>query len=65
MKKNLIFIGAWSTTKIPMFLFELTSLGSTFAITRLIINIPGIIIIALVLNRLVSDNDIKIIYEEE
>jgi uncharacterized membrane protein YraQ (UPF0718 family) len=62
-KNILIFIGAWSTTKIPMFLFELSSLGSAFAITRLIINIPGIIIIALILNRLISDDDVKKIYE--
>lgn len=27
----LIFIGAWSTTKIPMFLFELAALGPKFA----------------------------------
>jgi len=60
-----IFIGAWSTTKIPMFLFELSSLGSAFAITRLMINIPGIIIIALILNRLISDDEVKIIYEKE
>jgi uncharacterized membrane protein YraQ (UPF0718 family) len=64
-KNILIFIGAWSTTKIPMFLFELSSLGSAFAITRLMINIPGIIIIALILNRLISDDEVKIIYEKE
>jgi len=27
----LIFIGAWSITKIPMFLFELSALGGIFA----------------------------------
>lgn len=59
----LIFIGAWSTTKIPMFLFELTSLGPTFTVTRLLVDIPGIIIIASILNRLISDDDIKKIYE--
>lgn len=42
----LIFIGAWSTTKIPMFLFEMSSMGAKFAVTRLLIDIPGIIIIA-------------------
>ncbi|MDF2685335.1 MAG: putative permease [Clostridia bacterium] len=31
----LIFIGAWSTTKIPMVLFEVSSLGFKFAITLL------------------------------
>lgn len=59
----LIFIGAWSTTKIPMLLFELASLGATFTITRLLIDIPGIIIIAFILNRLISEEEVKRIYE--
>ena len=58
----LIFIGAWSTTKIPMFLFELTSLGAPFAVTRLLINIPGIIIIAYALEKLSSKAEIAEIY---
>lgn len=55
-----IFIGAWSTTKIPMLLFEIASLGSKFAITRLLINIPGILIIAYTLNKLLGEK-----YKEE
>jgi len=58
----LIFIGAWSTTKIPMLLFEAASLGTKFAITRLLIDIPGIIIIALILSALISEDEIKRIY---
>jgi uncharacterized membrane protein YraQ (UPF0718 family) len=50
----LIFIGAWSTTKIPMFLFETAALGPKFAWTRLAVDIPGIIIIAWVLNKRIS-----------
>ena len=42
----LIFIGAWSTTKIPMFLFELNAMGPRFAVSRLIASITGIILIA-------------------
>jgi uncharacterized membrane protein YraQ (UPF0718 family) len=53
----LIFIGAWSTTKIPMFLFEMAALGPKFAWTRLAVDIPGIIIIAWVLNRIVSSKE--------
>lgn len=59
----LIFIGAWSTTKIPMFLFETASLGVRFAVTRLLINIPGIIIIALILSRFISKEEEIKIYE--
>lgn len=58
----LIFIGAWSTTKIPMLLFEMSALGSKFALTRLIIDIPGIIIIAYILSALFSKDEIKKIY---
>lgn len=59
----LIFIGAWSTTKIPMFLFEVSALGSKFAITRLLINIPGIIIIAFLLEALISKKEVSVIYK--
>lgn len=59
----LIFIGAWSTTKIPMLLFEISALGAKFALTRLLVDIPGIIIIAFVLSKLISKDDVKKIYE--
>ena len=58
----LIFIGAWSSTKIPMILFEISSLGTKFALTRLLVDIPGIIIIAVILSRLVSKQEIDAIY---
>lgn len=58
----LIFIGAWSTTKIPMFLFELVALGSKFAITRLLIDIPGIIVIAFIISKSVTKKEIEDIY---
>ena len=59
----IIFIVAWSTTKIPMVLFEIESLGATFALVRLLVDIPGIIIIAMLLSKLVKENEIKDMYE--
>ncbi|MEA4871787.1 MAG: permease [Synergistaceae bacterium] len=59
----MIFIGAWSTTKIPMVLFEFESLGASFALTRLLVDIPGIIIIALLLTKLGSKEEIRGIYQ--
>lgn len=59
----LIFIGAWSTTKIPMFFFEITALGSKFAITRLLIDIPGIIIISYLLSAVISKDEITKMYK--
>jgi uncharacterized membrane protein YraQ (UPF0718 family) len=59
----MIFIGAWSTTKIPMVLFEFESLGASFAFTRLLVDVPGIIIIALLLTKLGRKEEIKELYE--
>ena len=60
----MIFIGAWSTTKIPMFIFEMSALGSKFAVTRLVIDIPGIIIIAYLLEAFISKDEVKKMYEK-
>lgn len=59
----LIFIGAWSTTKIPLLLFEVSSMGSRFAIARLILNLFGIMGIAYLSEKLLSEKDRKQIYE--
>ena len=59
----LIFIGAWSTTKIPMLLFEATSMGWKFMMTRFVINIPGIILIAYVTERLINEKEKQYIYD--
>lgn len=58
----LIFLGAWSTTKIPMFLYETAALGLRFSLARLAINIPGILIIAYLLNRFTSEKEKEAIY---
>lgn len=58
----LIFIGAWSTTKIPMLLFEATSMGWEFMMTRFIINLPGIAFIAYVTEKLLNDKEKQFIY---
>lgn len=42
----LLFIGAWSTTKIPLLTFEATSMGIRFMITRLVLSVIGITVIA-------------------
>ena len=59
----LIFIGAWSTTKIPLLLFEATSLGTKFTIFRLFINIFGIALIAFISEKMLSKKDIDEIYD--
>ena len=58
----LIFIGAWSTTKIPMLLFEMNALGYRFALARLAIDIPGIAIIAFALKAVVPRDEVEHLY---
>jgi uncharacterized membrane protein YraQ (UPF0718 family) len=60
----LIFIGAWSTTKIPMLLFEMRALGYRFALSRLAIDILGIVVIALALKAAVPKKNVERMYEE-
>jgi uncharacterized membrane protein YraQ (UPF0718 family) len=59
----LIFIGAWSTTKIPMLLFEMKALGYRFALSRLAIDIVGIVIIAFTLKKLVPKKEVERLYQ--
>lgn len=58
----LIFIGAWSTTKIPMLLFEASAMGWKFMLTRFLIDIPGIAVIAYVTERLLTKKEKNNIY---
>jgi uncharacterized membrane protein YraQ (UPF0718 family) len=59
----LIFIGAWSTTKIPMLLFEISALGPRFAFTRLALSLMGIFIIAFLVNKSIKKEEVKGLYE--
>lgn len=58
-----IFIGAWSTTKIPMLTFEAASLGLTFTVTRLVLSVIGILIIAITTEKALNQEYQKEIYE--
>jgi uncharacterized membrane protein YraQ (UPF0718 family) len=58
-----IFLGAWSTTKIPMILFETSNLGLKYMLLRLLCNIIGIIIIAIILEKTTSENEKEIVYK--
>lgn len=60
----LLFLGAWSTTKIPMFLFELSSLGPKFAISRLVASLFGIFLIAYIVNKLLREEEIQEMYNK-
>ena len=59
----MLFIGAWSTTKIPMLMFEIASMGPRFTLTRLAMSMIGIFGIAFVLGRIMDKKDIESIYQ--
>jgi uncharacterized membrane protein YraQ (UPF0718 family) len=50
----LVFVGAWSTTKIPLLLFELSAMGWKVALGRLFLDVPGILAIAWLTERTVA-----------
>lgn len=57
-----IFMGAWSTTKIPLLLFEASALGPRFTLIRLIIDLFGILIIAYFTEKLLLPKEKAAIY---
>jgi len=59
-----IFIGAWSTTKIPMLLFEASNLGLKFTLIRLLCSIAGIISIAPILEKTTTEKKKSALYEK-
>jgi uncharacterized membrane protein YraQ (UPF0718 family) len=58
----LIFIGAWSTTKVPMLMFEASSMGLKFTVLRFLLNLPVIILIAVITEKILSKEEKLAIY---
>ena len=55
----LAFLGAWSSTKLPMLTFEAANLGAKFMLIRLALNLLGILLIAALTDRAVQTSEIK------
>ncbi len=49
----LVFVGAWSTTKVPLLLFEVSAMGWKVALGRLLLDVPGVLVIAWLTDRAV------------
>ncbi len=58
----LIMIGAWSTTKIPLLMFEAASMGLPFTVTRFVLNIVGIMGIALISEKVLGHKGLEEIH---
>ena len=63
IRNVLIFIGAWSTTKIPLLTFEAANLGFPFMLIRLGLSIVGILIIAYATEKALGPEEQKALYE--
>lgn len=48
-----IFLGSWATIKIPMLLMESTFIGLRFALIRLALTLPGVLIVGVLMERFV------------
>lgn len=57
LRNVFIFVGAWSTTKIPLLTFEASSLGLRFMLIRLACSILGILLIAVAMDKSLSEED--------
>ncbi|MBD7911488.1 permease [Clostridium cibarium] len=63
IKNVMIFTGAWASTKVPMLLIEISSLGIKFTLIRLTVEIISIIIIAYIINKSLSKDEKNEIYK--
>lgn len=58
----IIFMNAWCVTKISTLLFEISAIGYVFTLSRLIINVPGVIIMGYLVERLMKKDDLDNLY---
>jgi uncharacterized membrane protein YraQ (UPF0718 family) len=57
----IFFLGVWSSTKLPIVLFEVASLGVNFTLIHIAITIPLYIIIAFYIEKSVSKEAVSLI----
>lgn len=59
----IIFMNAWCVTKISTLLFEISALGFKFTLARLIIDIPGVIIMGFLVHYLIGKDELEKLYD--
>ena len=57
LRNIFIVIGAWSTMRIPMALFEISNLGFAFGLSRYAISLTGVVLMAWALNSLLTPDE--------
>lgn len=63
LRNIFVFIGAWSTMRIPMILFEIQNLGAVFGLTRYFVSLVGILLMALLMDRVLTEKEKDAILE--
>ncbi len=58
----MVFIGAWSTTKIPLLLFEAGALGLNFMLLRFALNLPVIFLLGWLVEKSIPAHELQAIY---
>ncbi len=57
LRNIFIFIGAWSTMRLPMVLFEISNLGFSFGLSRYGASITGVVLMAFALNSMLRPSE--------
>ena len=60
----IIFMNAWCVTKISTLIFEFSSLGYKFTLARLLIDIPGVIIMGYLVQFLMPKDELDRLYKD-
>lgn len=60
----IIFMNAWCVTKVSTLMFEFSSLGYKFTLARLLIDIPGVIIMGYLVQFLMPKDELDRLYKE-
>lgn len=58
----ILFMNAWCVTKISTLLFEISGLGVRFTLLRFIVDLPGIIIMAFLVEKFLTKDDLDGLY---
>lgn len=60
----IFFLGVWSSTKLPIVLYEIASLGLKFTLIHIGISIPAYLIIAIFIEKVLSHDTKVFIYQK-
>ena len=55
-------MNAWCVTKISTLLFEISAIGYNFTLARLLIDLPGVIIMGYLVERFMKKEDLDNLY---